>query len=1581
MKRPDTGNGKIVNDDNENDEEISIEVIKHRKKSAISSKSKCSKSNKELSNVPIQENKEPKDEELTHLESVLGDFHKLTDLYKFKSLTHLTLISQNIKDIELIINNIPVKENILFLCLNENEITNFKSVEKLINLQELHLNFNLIETITDNIKSLQNLTKLWLSENKISKIENLPINIQELWLAMNNVTTIPKDISQYEKLTFLNLAANLISDFEDIYNLQTIPKLTKLYLIDINFGDNPICQFLYYRNLIIHFLPNLINLDQIAITAEEKREINNFYSKKYLFNKNKIRHNHKISKMIFQLMKTNKLFITAVKLNQACFLSQRQKMLEYAKYEKEVLKVVNETKIEEIDKEITSSSQRLEKCLEYISTFESYFKYIKSYISEVNNLSIVSTFYEMETWGNCKIEPGNINSKWTKSCMDVIKSRIPESFYEKNTIKGIKFNKIFKLINKKSKILFDSVYAELIEQNGKFGEDKNYFDFYFMLSPKQNENYIDIINNVFEEKEIDNEIILTNSLFQIDEKIYGKNHNAKFFAVLCKCANFDSLMEKSNTSSLVNLTDYDSIKYELHKISSSKQVIQIIQEKKKFFLYKLKQIAIPEYIVEYEYEPLIQEQEQQKLQLNIENYFVSSFNSKITMDPEYENNFNKSAKHLFEKGNKKFLHEDLINKYSFIKFGEFNELDNSVLFLAKNSILTYLIKCFKYQNFDEYTNDIEKVHQKLNEITNVKFQRYFREIITNNKIKNMVQIDTITEVNLFNKELYDTGLKDFIKELKNKASTNEEFQNMLNNITKLVLCKTNINSINLSELVELFPNLKYLDLSHNNIKTISISNKELNYQIENIDLSFNTISNFNHISLLIETLPKLKEFSFFGNPLTKLHYSILLSSPKTYKVTTEFKEKINNLKNSFNSNFETQISISNNVNNNNIGIKHFDILFDCYSLGNTYQCFSSSKYFKETVNKESNYKSLMLSKRKLTQVPIVDSSQKDIQLLYINLNKIIQIENLTQFIELIELYIQNNKISKITNLPNTLVKLDISNNELQTLSGIEQAPKLKWLNIENNAIHSLNELNKLTNLVELYSAGNFISNEKECYSLKAIKCLEIVDLLGNEVCRNVHDIRLGMIFYCPKIKNFNRIAIDENERLKAKEYFTGRLTNEILEKKLGSQFNTLLLRELDLSSLKLKDEPGMFSKETYPQLTKLNLSKNLFKTFNIFGSLPSLIELNLNYNMITAIIIKNDKKPTKGISGLTHLESLELSGNSLSNLNGIQFLQALKILILRENNLNKIDAIHKMMQLTFLDISFNKLRNIDRTQLGYLPKLQILLCDNNFLRNVNAFAKLESLHTISFENNKIGDYFSLEKLESLANLRDLNVLNNPVTKMVNYRSRMLKLFEHLIKLDNTEVTSEEREMILLEMQMGDYYDETMMMLNNGLLANGPKIYPFNVPKQDKNLKKVNFVQLDFLHNNILVFPGNNDKINSPKNMISLPQIKPSPYSNVAPIKPPSSDSNKRNMHLHNNNNNNITNISSGNINPNIRGNSISNSIRTIPINYVLGGNVNQKRNTNHKDLYTFLGNNNTIGTELAVKAIPFYNNQKSLKKK
>ena len=70
-----------------------------------------------------------KPEEQEEVEFVLGDFanfNKLEDLNVFKNMTSLTLINESIKDIESIVNNIPNKSNMKYLCLNENKITDLK---------------------------------------------------------------------------------------------------------------------------------------------------------------------------------------------------------------------------------------------------------------------------------------------------------------------------------------------------------------------------------------------------------------------------------------------------------------------------------------------------------------------------------------------------------------------------------------------------------------------------------------------------------------------------------------------------------------------------------------------------------------------------------------------------------------------------------------------------------------------------------------------------------------------------------------------------------------------------------------------------------------------------------------------------------------------------------------------------------------------------------------------------------------------------------------------------------------------------------------------------------------------------------------------------------------------------------------------------------------------------------------------------------------------------------------------------------------------------------------------------------------
>ena len=93
----------------------------------------------------------------------------------------------------------------------------------------------------------------------------------------------------------------------------------------------------------------------------------------------------------------------------------------------------------------------------------------------------------------------------------------------------------------------------------------------------------------------------------------------------------------------------------------------------------------------------------------------------------------------------------------------------------------------------------------------------------------------------------------------------------------------------------------------------------------------------------------------------------------------------------------------------------------------------------------------------------------EFKVLYLNLNKIEKIENLELLNNtLLELHIQGNKIRNIDNI-NTqnlenLQKLDLANNELESLEGIHFLESLVYLNIENNNISCLKgNLLSLTN--------------------------------------------------------------------------------------------------------------------------------------------------------------------------------------------------------------------------------------------------------------------------------------------------------------------------------------------------------------------------------------------------------------------------------------------------------------------------------------------------------------------------------------
>ena len=1414
-----------------------------------------------------------KEEEKEFIEFVLGDFHdfhKIDELQYFKRMTSLSIVNDLIEDMGTIIENIPNKDAMIYLCLNENYIKNIKNIEYLPNLKQLHLNFNFIEKIDFGVSKVISLKQFWICDNKIKKIENIPEHINNFWIANNYIEELPNDFDKYKQIENLNISGNCLTDFNNIYILKKLPNLKILYLNNCNYGENPICSFYNYKMMMIHLFKNIEILDQYKITFDERNENENSYIKKTVYYKNKIRDNRNLTKNIIHLLKGHKLFYKGIKYNYIRLYSLQQKLNKYKLYENEYFNSENNKNSNNI-KDNVLLNDKIKNQIKEIEIYTKKFNKIKQHISDLNDLSIVINFYEIESYGNYKIEPGNLDSKWVKSCLDLLELKITNEFLERNNFSKINYNRVFKINNKKSKLIFDSLYDNLIDINGKFGIDKKFFDYYFLIFPKEKLSYRKVFQYIFEKKENEKDKILTDNISFIDELYLDKDKtNKNFVAIICKCINIDSMIEKYKTEK--NFESVNDIIKEIKNLKNKKDITKLVTSNDEcIYHYKIEGAIEPFYLIEYEYI----EKEKEDIKNNNENnivndnnkkdIFLSSFNEEIYLSYDHNYNFNICSKELCSNENKQFFSKETINKYFNKQFNNFEELDNDLIFFAKNTIFNYLKQCYKYDSLKEFKDEIDKIKEQINEISlnnDIKNEKKKKITILNEKDK----LSEMTILNLFNKQLSNSEYEEFINQLQEFIELDSKILSFTKRLEILILSNNNIESINLGIINELFPNLKEIDLSHNNINIIKFESKQSSNNIISFDISFNNINDFSYIILTLKQFTSLNTFIFFGNPFDKFceenfaQNNILknnLTKEMKTNIINEY-DKYNKIKNSI----KNPLSITHNISNLKSEMLNFLYIYEQFSFSDKYKSFSENPYFREKIYNNISLKTVNLTRKKLLSIPTIQNG-RNTQVLILNLNKIQKINNLNQIPFLLELYLQNNKISKIENLPKSLIKLDLSYNELKSLDDLSKANNLEWLNIDCNLIEKLDQVIELSKLIEFYCSGNKINNIKECYKLSKLKKIEIIDLYDNEICNNNNEeIRINMINNCPTLRIFNRILIDKNEKSKTRDLFAGKLTNNILEKRLGSGNSTKNIINLDLSGLKLKDQICLFSKENYPILKILNLSKNNFKSFNIFGILPNLKELNFDYNNFVDAISKRDKIINgKGIMGLPNLEKLEMSNNQLINLNGIQYFKNLKTLILRENNFSKIESLHHMNELNYLDVSCNKIDNVDKICLGELPSLQIFICDDNIIKNINGLTKFESIKFLSCQNNKINDINCLDRLTSLKKLKEILLKGNPICKNYYYRENLIKLIPNLIKIDNSTIVEEERENCKINLiEKKSSFNNLCLNQNN---------YLSKVITTQKIIRKLN-------HNSL----GENAK-----SLLSLPQINSG--------KPINSDNNKK----------------------------------------------------------------------------------------
>jgi Leucine-rich repeat (LRR) protein len=128
--------------------------------------------------------------------------------------------------------------------------------------------------------------------------------------------------------------------------------------------------------------------------------------------------------------------------------------------------------------------------------------------------------------------------------------------------------------------------------------------------------------------------------------------------------------------------------------------------------------------------------------------------------------------------------------------------------------------------------------------------------------------------------------------------------------------------------------------------------------------------------------------------------------------------------------------------------------------------------------------------------------------------------------------LSNNKIKTIENLEGLpLRELNLSNNCIEDLNGIQSLKYLTSLNISGNSIYSLIPLQQCTNLSYLDITNNKIQYIRQVEYLTGIPWLQVFMIDGNPCCQKEH-YRFRTLYRLPNLQRLDDITVTADEKVR-----------------------------------------------------------------------------------------------------------------------------------------------------------------------------------------------------------------------------------------------------------------------------------------------------------------------------------------------------------------------------------------------------------------------------------------------------------------